>query len=331
MKVGMDKYMSKPISLKQLQDLVNSKEVDETSRILNKLATRADGRAFCLFENDVEASPLSSVNSNANATGADMVNVRQATLEKKPIIPPLPLPVPLPIKAIKMLHLQKKYMSQLEYMHREFKKLQVERQLLGAGTRNGKETTGSSERRKKLTNFILHLEETMKQIERGCKLEQEGKSISSIAFSSMVDGAATVVSNGGSETNSRIDSSNGDSIHVETCNQLSDRVSIYLTKLDKEKEEEEHVQRLEEYILTNLLPVKDRLTRRLAAQQGATPTPVLSQNSRQGSSAGADRGKGTFAAAAVEQRRFVVEEMYKKRVLAGVSGGGSTVASGSSQ
>ncbi len=54
MKVGMDKYMSKPIMLKQLQDLVKSEKVSETTKILDKLATKADGRAFCLFENDTE-------------------------------------------------------------------------------------------------------------------------------------------------------------------------------------------------------------------------------------------------------------------------------------
>jgi hypothetical protein len=175
-----------------------------------------------------------------------------------------------------MLHLREKYMSQLEYMHREFKKL--ERQLLGTRTRNGQETAGSRERREKLHTFILHLEDTMKQIDLGCSLEDQGKSTLGVAFSSM-GGAATASSGPNTKANAT-GNLNGEleNLTLEGVrSQLDDEEkedkegfarSSALAKVTKEKEEEENVQRLEEHILANLLPVKERLTRQLAAQQG---------------------------------------------------------------
>ena len=82
--------------------------------------------------------------------------------------------------------------------------------------------------------------------------------------------------------------------------------SAALTKLTREKEQEETVQKLEEHILANLLPVKVRLTKQLAAQQGATRNPAGMPTSARGprpSAAAISGGKGTFAAAAEERRK----------------------------
>eukprot|EP00551_Chaetoceros_affinis_P011307 CAMPEP_0203676774 /NCGR_PEP_ID=MMETSP0090-20130426/25726_1 /ASSEMBLY_ACC=CAM_ASM_001088 /TAXON_ID=426623 /ORGANISM="Chaetoceros affinis, Strain CCMP159" /LENGTH=867 /DNA_ID=CAMNT_0050543433 /DNA_START=12 /DNA_END=2615 /DNA_ORIENTATION=+ len=54
LKVGMNNYMPKPISLKQLQEQVKCQDLIKATKELDKLATRADARAFCLFDNDVE-------------------------------------------------------------------------------------------------------------------------------------------------------------------------------------------------------------------------------------------------------------------------------------
>jgi hypothetical protein len=108
-----------------------------------------------------------------------------------------------------MAHLEQKYHAELEYMLREFRKL--ERQLLGAkGNGTGiEESAGSRERREKLHSFILHLEDTIRQVEVGCRLEREGKS--------------TIVSSTGEEE------------RQQAAN------SAALTNLTKEKEEEENV------------------------------------------------------------------------------------------
>jgi hypothetical protein len=78
-----------------------------------------------------------------------------------------------------------------------------------------------------------------------------------------------------------------------------------LTILTKEKEEEENVQKLEEHILADLLPVKVRVKKKLAAQQGASRNPVGMPAARRGMlpSASAEKGTGTFAAAAEQRRR----------------------------
>ena len=72
--------------------------------------------------------------------------------------------------------------------------------------------------------------------------------------------------------------------------------SSALTKLTKEKEEkeEENVQKIEEHILANLLPVN---TKQLAAQQGATHNPSgmpITRRRLQPVAAGHIGGKGTF-------------------------------------
>jgi hypothetical protein len=142
----------------------------------------------------------------------------------------------IPLKATHFRHLNHKYLSELEYMLREFQKL--ERQLLGAKTAGGSATTESAasrERREKLHSFIQHLEDTIQQIITGVELEAAGKS---------------------------------------TCPSRPDRDTALSTHLTREKEEEENVQKIEEHILANLLPVKVRLKKQLAAQQGAKHNPA---------------------------------------------------------
>lgn len=196
--------------------------------------------------------------------------------------PPSPPP---PLKSTTMLHLHKKFTAELEYMLREFRKL--ERQLLGAKVNGAgvEENAGSRERREKLHSFILHLEDTLRQIELGCRLEAEGKSTVMIGVT--VGGTAS----GSAPT------------EEDVKQKLAD--SGALTSLTKEKEEEENVQKLEEHILANLLPVKVRLKKQLAAQQGASRNPVGMPVARRGMlpSASAEKRTGTFAAAAEHRRR----------------------------
>ncbi len=133
-------------------------------------------------------------------------------------------------------HLDKKFSPELNYMLVEFRKLEL--QLLGAPPPTNSsysqqrqvknEAAGSKERREKLHGFILHLEDTMRQIAEGCAMEKQQLQ------------------------KHQLDGNN-----------------------DYDKEEQVRAaQRLEEHILTNLLPVKVRLTRQLAAQRGASRNPA---------------------------------------------------------
>mmetsp|Transcript_22733 Transcript_22733/g.43184 ORF Transcript_22733/g.43184 Transcript_22733/m.43184 type:complete len:1150 (+) Transcript_22733:187-3636(+) len=168
----------------------------------------------------------SSSKQGGTATAAATVSVAE---EKPP-----------PLKSTKMSHLRQKYTGELEYMLREFEKL--ERQLLGA--RKTEESAASRERREKLHSFILHLTETIQQIEKGCDLEAAGKSTLTATQPSGEEGATAT---------------------------LQDTA---LAKPPVAEKEEENVQKLEEHILANLLPVKVRLKKQLAAQQGAKHNPA---------------------------------------------------------
>jgi hypothetical protein len=180
--------------------------------------------------------------------------------------------ITLPLKATHFRHLQHKYLGELDYMLREFQKL--ERQLLGAKTAKGaaEETAGSRERREKLHAFILHLEETIQQIRTGCDLEAAGK-----------------------PTCTQQSSSSAGTIAI--------RDTALSTHLAKEKEEEENVQKLEEHILANLLPVKVRLKKQLAAQQGAKHNPAGMPTVRGAVPATKEQGKATFLKPLPEQQR----------------------------
>lgn len=173
------------------------------------------------------------------------------------------------IKATHFRHLKQMYLSELEYMLREFEKL--ERQLLGAKTASGSaaaESAASRERREKLHSFIQHLEDTIQQIVTGVELETAGQPTCP----------------------TRLDGDTGLSAH-----------------LSQEKEEEENVQKIEEHILANLLPVKVRLKKQLAAQQGAKHNPAGMPPVRGGGmmmmqTDAAKQGKATFLKAVPERR-----------------------------
>ncbi|KAG7353113.1 TAZ zinc finger domain protein [Nitzschia inconspicua] len=229
-----------------------------------------------------------AVSSNHSASGISFPITSQVnTAASSSFVPPPAAaiasnaaadPAAAPLKSLTFAHLSIKYLAELEYMLREFRKL--ERQLLGAkGAAQLEESAGSRERREKLHSFILHLEDTVRQIEQGCKLEAEGKS---------------AVGNGSGEA------SNASEDGVASKKQMARESALpSLTK-----EEEENVSRLEEHILANLLPVKVRLKKQLAAQQGATQNPA-GMPSRRGSlqPPSAGLGKGTFAEAAEKKRK----------------------------
>jgi hypothetical protein len=231
------------------------------------LHQQESGGEACSAASDAkDTSTIATSHSSLSSSSSGVVAAGDA---EKP--PNTPAPPSLPLKSTKMSHLRQKYESELEYMLREFRKL--ERQLLGAkgNASGGEEPAGSRERREKLHSFILHLEDTIRQIDAGCQLESEGKST--------------------------VESPTG-----EDCQKAAENHA--LSKLTREKAEEENVQKLEEHILANLLPVKVRLKRQLAAQQGATRNPIGMPVSRRGMELSpAEKGKGTFAAAAEERRK----------------------------
>jgi len=223
-----------------------------------------------------------------------------------------------PLKSLNFGHLSIKYLGELEYMLREFRKL--ERQLLGAkGAQQLEESVGSRERREKLHSFILHLEDTIRQIEMGCKLESEGHFAKEGERNVAVDTSIINSKNGGGGTSSTHPSSVNNSAPCTTTStteiaaeeakkQLAHESA--LSHLTKEKEEEETVQKLEEHILANLLPVKVRLKKQLAAQQGATQNPPGMPAMRRGvlQPSSTTRGKGTFVEA-VEKKRKHAESL----------------------
>ena len=209
------------------------------------------------------------------ATAPKVPGLSSANPQLAPTAAASPVNPMVPLKATTMHHLHSKYVAELEYMLLEFRKL--ERQLLGAkGAAQLEESAGSRERREKLHSFILHLEDTVRQIDEGCKLEDEGKT-------AIVSGIT--------------DSSDAE-MDDDAKRKMAE--SSALANLTTEKEAEENVQKLEEHILANLLPVKVRLKKQLAAQQGASRNPAGMPAPRRGmlQPSAATRGKGTFAAAA---------------------------------
>ena len=175
-----------------------------------------------------------------------------------------------------MSHLRQKYTGELEYMLREFEKL--ERQLLGA--RKTEESAASRERREKLHSFILHLSETIQQIEKGCELEAAGQST------------------------------------LPATKQSNTAQDAALANPSQDKEEEENVQKLEEHILANLLPVKVRLKKQLAAQQGAKHNPATMPHRGGHGLAAAKPAGSTFADSARRQQEALVAAAQQETVAA---------------
>lgn len=190
-----------------------------------------------------EASPIPNDSVRVQAGVSEVSSDRKITANVSPTSLTEPPPA---LRSTSFHHLRLKYFNELEYMLREFQKL--ERQLLGANTQSSVESTGSKERREKLHSFILHLEETIQQIVSGCELEAKCEAM------------------------------------ANSCQAQSNA-------------DDENVQKLEEHILTNLLPVKVRLKRQLAAQQGAKHNPAGMPAVRGGLQAigsGAHQAKATF-------------------------------------
>ena len=205
-------------------------------------------------------------------------------------------------RATTMIQVKAKYMSELEYMLREFKKLQ--RQLLGAkACVNGvEESNGSKERREKLHSFIIHLEDTIRQIDTGCKHEKKAREM-------MGD------SNGGSEKNISIqDWVEHQKGAVKKEEEEEEMMMIVSSSNAPEQEQhEDAVHKLEEHIRTNLLPVKIRLNKQLAAQLGASQNPVGMPVARSGLQSVETEGKGTFAVAAEQKRLAQMKKQQQQQ------------------
>ncbi|KAL9181020.1 hypothetical protein ACHAXT_009825 [Thalassiosira profunda] len=212
---------------------------------------------------------------------------------------------PPPLKALTFRHLEKKYADELNYMLVEFRKL--ERQLLGAPLHRPDaahnpshpkpEGAGSKERREKLHGFILHLEETIRQIGEGCALEEKERSERTQK--------RRQPSEEPKEGEGQDEGAGNNAQQLPTENFTA--ADAALSQLTPAKEKEESVQRLEEHVLANLLPVKVRLTKQLAAQKGAAKNPATApvQPGKPAAAGGAaaGAGKGSFAAAAEAKRK----------------------------
>jgi hypothetical protein len=240
---------------------------------------------------------------------------------------------PPPLKASTFHHLHRKYGPELDYMLVEFKKL--ERQLLGAPIHQQQnppkaEPKGSRERREKLHGFILHLEDTVRQIEEGCAMEKSEEGIAHQIVDDVLlmntdqkqplaeeEKKSSDVSleqpTTSPQPNAQITPSDDNKTpgSMEGPAKKFTAAEASLSALPPEKEREESVQRLEEHILANLLPVKVRLTKQLAAQKGATRNP-LTAPVRAG--APATSAGGTIAEAVEAKRKAQEEELLKKQL-----------------
>ena len=263
---------------------------------------------------------------NANATRISQTPIKES---------------PPPIKALTFRHLHTKYGPELDYMLVEFKKL--ERQLLGAPIHQlgppKAEPKGSRERREKLHGFITHLEDTIRQVEEGLALENQEEEKVAQDVLDAVDlpqlGSGPLHQDSSSSAEEEKKSSDASlqqpqpnpqpnapshkDPNATTSNNTDNdcptpkftAAEAALSSLSPQKEREEAVQRLEEHILGNLLPVKNRLTKQLAAQKGATRNP-LTAPVRAGAPA-ATTG-GTIAEAVEAKRKAQEEELLKQQL-----------------
>jgi hypothetical protein len=239
----------------------NTKPISNDSSTTPQLTSESSAVTTEKAMNQPRASALSSFSSASSSFSSS-----EAVSRTQVITPSVQSEEAIPEKSTRMSHLRSKYYAELDYMLREFRKL--ERQLLGAkGNGAGvEESQGSRERREKLHSFILHLEDTIRQIEAGCSRELEFLS-------------------------------------KPTENQEESKIANEPCSNDK-KDDTETVQKLEDHILANLLPVKVRLKKQLAAQQGATRNPIGMPIAPRGMPPVAEKGMGTFAAAAEEKRKI---------------------------
>lgn len=273
-------------------------------------------------------SPTVSLAPEASTNTTDVQNANTTRTSQTPIkeLPPT-------MKARTFRHLHKKFGPELDYMLVEFKKL--ERQLLGAPIHQvgppKAEPKGSRERREKLHGFITHLEDTIKQVEEGLALENQEEEkvaqdvLDAVDLPQLGSGPLHEDSSSAGEEKKSSDASlqrsqpnpqpNAPS-HKDPNDSSNDglsqkSVAAALSSLSPQKEREEAVHRLEEHILGNLLPVKNRLTVQLAAQKGATRNP-LTAPVRAGAPA-ATTG-GTIAEAVEAKRKAKEEELLKQQL-----------------
>jgi len=269
-------------------------EASSTGQAMKPLAKAplsAGAAAMAAVAKDAKVAPQTQPSiGTVNKTNAPSTATSSTNPPTKSSSPPPPL------KALTFHHLQRKYGTELDYMLVEFRKL--ERQLLGAPAASAKmqqqkpEAAGSKERREKLHGFILHLEDTIRQVSEGCQLEKKRNSASSIKEEEGEKESA--------------DASLQKQVSLPTAEFTAADAS--LSHLPPEKEKEESVQRLEEHILANLLPVKVRLTRQLAAQKGATRNPATAPVKPGAPAAGTG---SSFADA--EAKRKAKERLYQQQ------------------
>ncbi|KAL3791065.1 hypothetical protein ACHAWO_013018 [Cyclotella atomus] len=311
----------------------------ETSASTAHIKPAAVSKSQALPQPSKQSAPMPK--SQISATSIKPPSV---PLTPAPIAAPLPAPQkesPPPLKATTFRHLHRKYGPELDYMLVEFKKL--ERQLLGAPSHQQNppksEPKGSRERREKLHGFILHLEDTVRQVEEGLALEKQEEESAAQAVLDAVDlptidtGTITVKETQpveeekkssdaslqqpqpnpqpNAQINVKDDENQKPPATSEATSTKFTAAEASLSALPPEKEREESVQRLEEHILANLLPVKVRLTKQLAAQKGATRNP-LTAPVRAGAPA-ATTG-GTIAEKVEAKRKAQEEELLKKQL-----------------
>jgi len=230
--------------------VTNQASEDQTNLTVNSIPIIKPTRNIpkSQFSSQDEAKESISTSNQSNLAIIKPANSQSShpstTLPQQPQISSLPQikdvespslsSAPTPLKALTYIHLSAKYKDELQYMLVEFRKLE---QQLKSGTKNGIEGQGSRARREKLHSFILHVEDTAKQVEAGCQTYKE-----------------TLSQTEGADMKQR------------------------------NVEEEENVQRLEEHILANLLPVKVRLVKQLT-DQGKRVGSLNSNSSRKPNSA----------------------------------------------
>lgn len=285
---GDSSHPYNPTSIKNESDsTLTSSDLSEETKKMNPPKTTVAAPLHSVTNNNIPENTVADCGKEGSSTidvgRCDPVGISAPSSSSPPLTSGMgskKLSPPPPLKSTKMRHLLKKYMPQLEYMHREFKKL--ERQLLGAKTsaKGFTESTGSRERREKLHSFIVHLEETMNQIHAGCEMEQGAKICENRGDTSVASRSGNTSAEASLHSSSETGScQQASALDQEESKREFARASA-LTKLTKEKEEEENVQKLEEHILANLLPVKERLMKQLAAQQGAVKNPIGMPNRR---------------------------------------------------
>lgn len=82
MKVGMNKFVQKPLRLQFLRELIGSQELQKVSNALDVLALDVKAAPFCLFDDDIYEADESirSANSSLASTVNDILDFRMKCL-----------------------------------------------------------------------------------------------------------------------------------------------------------------------------------------------------------------------------------------------------------